>query len=245
MSGLLMFGSKFSGLISAIKLFALPMVFLIAVLYFWLYKSDQITSGLSTEITSASPLQPLNEPGAFKQSVTTLFWIGEEANADNGYISNKRSHWDNEWVSSYGGVDDPRRRKGFSPASFRPKENSFYVALPFADTNENNVFKETAKEIVPDSKGRLTKNRWVEIRLDGKSCFGQWEDVGPFGEDDFAWVFGQATKPRNSNGEKAGLDVSPALAACLGLDGLGKTEWRLVNEGNVPDGPWKDVITER
>jgi hypothetical protein len=245
MSGLLMLGSKFGGLISAIKLMALPMVFSIALLYLWLHKSDHVTSGLSAEITSASPVRSLNEPPAFKQAVTTLFWIGEEANGDNGYISNKRSHWDTEWVSSFGGVDDPRRRKGFSPASFRPKENPFYVALPFADTDENNVFKERAKEIVPDSKGRLTKNRWVEVRRDTKSCFGQWEDVGPFGEDDFAWVFGQAGKPRNNSGERAGLDVSPALAVCLGLDGLGKTEWRLVNEENVPDGPWKEVITER
>jgi hypothetical protein len=245
MPGLLMFDSKFSGIISAIKLMALPLAFSIALLYLWLYNSGSKTSGLSTEMTRASPAQTLNAPPAFKQAVTTLFWIGEEANGDNGYISNRRSHWDVEWVSSFGGVDDPRRRKGFSPASFKPKENPFYLALPFADTYENGAFKEAAKDIIPDSKGRLTKNRWVEVRRDGKSCFGQWEDVGPFGEDDFVWVFGPAARPHNNSGEKAGLDVSPALAACLGLDGLGKTEWRLVNEENVPDGPWKEVITER
>ena len=58
--------------------------------------------------------------------VATVFWIGETG----GGPTNVRSAWDKNWVSSYGGVDDPVRKRGFGSAGFRPLENPFYVALP-------------------------------------------------------------------------------------------------------------------
>jgi hypothetical protein len=77
----------------------------------------------------------------------------------------------------------------------------------------------------------------VEVRYKGKSVYAQWADVGPFGEDDFDWVFGSAAKPRNKEGEKAGLDISPAAAQYLGMSDNDKTEWRFVEENEVPDSP--------
>jgi hypothetical protein len=61
----------------------------------------------------------------------------------------------------------------------------------------------------------------------------------------FDWVFGSALRPKNQFGKKAGLDVSPALATCLHLNGDEMTEWRLVDEEEVPDGPWRWIITQR
>jgi hypothetical protein len=61
--------------------------------------------------------------------VSTVFWIGETGSGP----TNTRSAWDRNWVSSYGGFDDPVRRNGYKPAGFRPLENPFYVALPYCD----------------------------------------------------------------------------------------------------------------
>jgi hypothetical protein len=89
----------------------------------------------------------------------------------------------------------------------------------------------------------LTRNRWIEVRYKGKSCYAQWQDVGPHGEDDFDWVFGSAAKPKNRNGMKAGLDISPAAAQYLGIKDSAHTEWRFVDAADVPDGPWKTIVT--
>lgn len=181
----------------------------------------------------------------FKKTITTVFWVGEGATGDNGFIDNYGSYWDSNWLKHFGGVDSPLHRKGFFPASFTPKQNPFYVALPFAEVDANGNFKEIAKRIpgYGSSKEPLTKNRWVEIRYNGKSCFAQWQDVGPFEENDFEWVFGNAAKPRNQTGLKAGLDISPAAAQYLGIKDSAKTEWRFVEAPAVPDGPWKAIVT--
>jgi hypothetical protein len=180
----------------------------------------------------------------FKSTITTVFWVGEGATPDNGYIQNYSSYWDVHWMKHFGGVDSPVNRKGYLPAAFTPKENPFYVALPFAETDSTGKLKDIVKRIPGyGQQTPLTKNRWVEIRYKGKSCFGQWQDVGPFGEDDFDWVFGSATKPKNQFGEKAGLDVSPAIAGYLGIEGSGRAEWRFVEEKDVSPGPWKSVVT--
>lgn len=182
---------------------------------------------------------------AFKKTMTTIFWVGEGASDDNGYIHNYSSYWDTNWVKHFGGVDSPNRRKGFLPSAFTPKQNPFYVALPFAEVDRDGKLKTIAKKIPGFGKTGepLTKNRWVEIRYKGKSCFAQWQDVGPFGEDDFDWVFGAAKKPSNKQGLKAGLDISPASAQYLGMTDSDKTEWRFVEEKDVPDGPWKTIVT--
>ena len=181
----------------------------------------------------------------FKKTITTVFWVGEGATAENGYIDNFGSYWDASWVKHFGGVDSPANRRGFLPAGFTPKQNPFYVALPFAEIDHDGNLKETAKQIPGYGTARepLTKNRWVEIRYKGKACYAQWQDVGPHEEDDFDWVFGTATKPKNKYGLKAGLDISPAAAQFLGIEDSARTEWRFVDAADVPDGPWKAIVT--
>jgi len=182
---------------------------------------------------------------SFKKTITTVFWVGEDANGENSYIDNYGSYWDPKWMKHFGGLDSPKHRDGYFPAGFKPKQNPFYVALPFAEVDRDGNLKEAAKRIPGFGEGRepLTRNRWVEIRYKGKSCYAQWQDVGPFGEDDFDWVFGDAQKPKNREGLKAGLDISPAAAQYLGVEDSARTEWRFVDEAQVPGGPWKTIVT--
>jgi hypothetical protein len=182
---------------------------------------------------------------SFKRTITTVFWVGEDANGDNAYIDNHGSYWDPHWVKHFGGVDTPRHRNGYFPAQFTPKQNPFYAALPYAESDPDGNLKEDAKRIpgFGETREPLTRNRWLEIRYRGKSCYAQWQDVGPMGENDFDWVFGTAMKPKNKEGLKAGLDISPAAAQYLGVDDSAQTEWRFVDASDVPEGPWKAIVT--
>ncbi len=86
------------------------------------------------------------------------------------------------------------------------------------------------------------KNRWIRIDKNGTAAYAQWEDVGPFGENDAAYVFGDAA-PANAINDHAGLDVSPAVRDYLGLADIDRVDWRFVDEADVPDGPWKTTVT--
>jgi len=178
---------------------------------------------------------------------TTWFYVGEPPTEDNRYISNVSSAWDDIWLWHYGGVDDPSNRAGYYPALFKPRENPFYFALPFNDLDENGQLKEAAKRIPWfnweefEKNGSVLKNRWIKIVKDGKVAYAQWEDVGPFGEDDFDYVFGSSPPSNPVNG--AGLDVSPAVRDYLGLKDVDYVDWQFVDEKDVPPGPWKEVVT--
>ncbi len=200
--------------------------------------------------TPTPPTAPIDTPPPptelqFSHSgvTTTVFWVGEEASADNNNIHNNSSAWVEDWLNAFGGVDNPSARNGYLPTGFTPKENPFYIALPYNDLDENGVRKSTASKCgATSSKYSWCKNSWVAVRCQGKVAYGQWEDAGPNGEDDVNYVFGNAL-PLNQFDTKAGLDVSPAIRDYLSLSGENKCDWTLVNFANVPDGPWKQIIT--
>ena len=179
--------------------------------------------------------------------ITTVFWVGETSDASNGYIPNAQSAWDGQWQAHYGGVDDDSHRNGFYPAAFTPKENPFYFALPYNDLTEKGNRKSSAGNCPNSSVASLAnyswcKNSWLAIKHGSKIVYAQWQDVGPFEEDDTAYVFGKAA-PKNKQGEKAGLDVSPATRDYLGLEDISTCDWAFVSFNQVPDGPWKQIIT--
>jgi len=66
--------------------------------------------------------------------VTTVFWVGEQAGGNNP-VPNYKSCWDANWTSNYGGFDtpEPSSRRNYIPASFTPRQNPFYCALPYND----------------------------------------------------------------------------------------------------------------
>ena len=191
---------------------------------------------------AAPPSSPLH-----RGVTATTFWVGEPGDGDNGHIANSDSTWDERWLEHYGGVDDPRHRRGWLPAVFAPRENPFYVALPYNDLDDNGQVKPSADGI-PWSARRtsdhesIVKNTWVRIEYQGRVVYAQWEDAGPFGEDDFASVFGPAA-PRSTLNDSAGIDVSPAVQGYLGLDGLNQVDWRFVDRDDIPPGPWLHTVT--
>ena len=194
-----------------------------------------------------------------EEIIATVFWVGEEAGEENDFIDNIFSAWMTDWVSAFGGVDTPDERNPqnvFHPAGFTPRENSFYLALPASEFDETGVIL-GAREASPwteepiSSEESLFKNRWVEVMVrtpDGKSvsCFGQWEDTGPGFDLQYEYVFGNAPVD-NDFGLGAGIDLSPALAICLGAEipssWSGEVSWRFADADEVSDGPWRQIIT--
>ncbi len=225
---------------------------IIIVLFFWQARSKIIPP---SPITSPSGNQPKNiasAPGQYpvhKNISATTFWIGESASGNNDFIANDQSAWDENWETHYGGFDDPRSRSGFYPADFTPKENPFYFALPYNDFDSNGDRKKDVSSVIYWAKEgswnenqSMLKNQWIKITKDGKSAYAQWEDVGPFGEDDKNYVFGSSA-PISDQNNNAGLDLSPALETYLNLSGGNRVDWQFVKTQNVPDGPWKNIIT--
>jgi len=183
-----------------------------------------------------------------KNITVTTFWVGEPSSDENGGIANIASVWDDIWMLNYGGVDRPDRRNGYYPADFIPNENPFYVALPYNDFDEHGVKKENITSYIPWAKAddnrslSICKNRWVKIIKGDKVAYAQWEDAGPFGEDDKEYVFGTSL-PKNRYNQGAGIDVSPAVRDYLGLEDIDTVDWQFVDEKDVPDGPWKEIVT--
>jgi hypothetical protein len=180
-----------------------------------------------------------------RRIVTTVFWIGEQPTANNP-VPNDKSSWDVRWVHNYGGYDDPHPsgRRGYIPAKFIPRQNPFYVALPYNDVGRGRTKPEAAKVIpwLEDTFVRpgvsVCKGRWIAIHYRGRIAYAQWEDVGPFRTDHWEYVFGNERPTPNRNGG-AGLDVSPAVRDYLGMQGKDVADWKFVNVAEVPPGPWR------
>lgn len=176
--------------------------------------------------------------------VTTVFWVGESATVNNP-VHNRSSSWDVNWSHSYGGFDDPNptNRRGYVPANFIPRQNPFYVALPYNDVTRGTT-KPESRRIIPWFREAFVKegqsvcrDRWVAIRHGRRVAFAQWSDCGPFRTDHWQYVFGN-DRPRPNLNKGAGLDVSPAVRDYLGLKGIDVTDWKFVDFKDVPPGPW-------
>ena len=178
--------------------------------------------------------------------ITTVFWIGEQPTQNNP-VPNTKSSWDANWMGNYGGYDnpDPSARRDYIPASFVPRQNPFYVALPYNDVTRGR-FKPEAPLVIPWFKQAFTqqgqsvcRGRWLAIRKGNRVCYAQWEDCGPFRTDHFQYVF-QNERPKPNLNKGAGLDVSPAVRDFLGMQSTDVTDWQFVEVRDVPPGPWRN-----
>ncbi len=176
--------------------------------------------------------------------VTTCFWVGEAA-AVNNPVHNYSSSWDVNWTQSFGGFDNPDRaaRRGFIPAAFVPRENPFYVALPYNDVTRGST-KPESRRVIPwfradfEKEGKsVCHNRWVAVRRGTRIAYAQWSDCGPFRTDHWQYVFGNE-RPKPNLNQGAGLDVSPAVRDYLGMGGKDVADWKFVDFKDVPPGPW-------
>ncbi len=188
----------------------------------------------------------------------TVFWVGEPK-GNGSSEDNAISAYDDAWKAHYGGYDDySYRRTGaenYFPRAFTPKENPFYLDLPYDDLNVA-ANRKNRTHVIPWAIGlrdpggsySFMKNRWVRLETAGRVCYGQIEDAGPYVYDDADYVFGAAdARPRSTRANNAGLDVSPALRDCLGFAELNgasdKVIWQFVDATDVPAGPWQIVVT--
>lgn len=206
--------------------------------------------------------------------VSTTFWIGEVFNPSVPDGSQVFSTYDSMWESHYGGCDglttsgtcqtEARTAvNGFFPTSMTPKENPFYLDLPYDDLHDPIAFANRDRDVpwantAPysahhgDTGFSYMKNRWVRIvGPTGQVCFGQNEDAGPSHDKlyhDATYVFGSTdARPFQLYFNNAGMDVSPALNGCLGFSQLnGQNDhvtWQFVEATDVPNGPWTTLVT--
>jgi hypothetical protein len=222
---------------------------------------------------SVTSSQPTHTPDGYPLHtgiIATTFWVGEifDPTASDG--SQVISTYDSEWFAHFGGCDGVvvdgdcatearTAENGYFPTSMTPLENPFYLDLPFDDLNDPAAFARRASVIPwakePGYAGRATdlsfsymKNRWVKVIKDGQTCYGQIQDAGPGQYDDAEYVFGtDDRRPVNAKFNGAGMDVSPALNGCLGFADINgendKVDWQFVDDKDVPDGPWRTVVT--
>ncbi len=176
--------------------------------------------------------------------MATCFWVGEHPTANNP-VPNYKSSWDPQWARNFGGFDDPdsTNRRNYIPKNFTPRQNPFYVALPYNDVTRGNT-KPESRRAIPwfrdafEKEGKsVCKGRWLAIRYRGRIAYAQWEDCGPFRTDHWQYVFGN-DRPRPNLNQGAGLDVSPAVRDFLGMNGKDVCDWKFVDAKEVPGGPW-------
>ena len=204
-------------------------------------KSANLTGTLP--ITSSPHKGPKNIYPWKTNIITTIFWIGEGSTPISS-TTNEASAWDEDWRSSNSGSDSPNDRDGYASGRHAATVNPFYVALPFNDL----AFPDKANRWLPAGWSRPSRNgkqvsackdRWVEIKVEdgtGRTCYAQWEDVGPLRYDHAEYVFGSQ---RPDTYTRAGLDVSPAVAQYLNVNEKNRiTRWRFVDDEDVPPGVW-------
>lgn len=223
----------------------------------WNKKTDKSTDGRKSGmpllfspvagLVPPPPPTPPEPPRQFdwkKNIVTTTFWVGEQPTQNNP-VPNTASSWDKNWTENYGGYDDPDRknRRDLIPAKFTPRQNPFYIALPYNDKAREGHRPE-APRVVPWFKEAYkgpavstVKGRWIAIRKGNKVAYAQWEDAGPFRTDHWQYVFGNE-RPKPNLNKGAGLDVSPAVRDYLGMNDTDVTDWKFVEFKDVPPGPW-------
>lgn len=202
--------------------------------------------------------------------IATTFWVGEVIDSSASDGSQEYSTYDANWMANYGGCDGVMERNAcrterrdasndFFPRKMTPLQNPFYLDLPFDDVHNHDAFAMRGHLVpwagdpryrsrVDDPAFSLMKNRWVQLRKGGRSCYGQIEDAGPAIYDDAAYVFStDDRRPANTRFNGAGLDVSPALNGCLEFSELNgqsdKVDWRFVEDSDVPGGPWTRIVT--
>lgn len=202
--------------------------------------------------------------------VATTFWVGEVFDPAAPDGSQMISTYDDNWYRSYGGCDgrivrgvcSTERRtatNGYFPTAMKPRQNPFYLDLPYDDLNDRAGFRHRGKNIpwakdkayrkyIRDDRVSLMKDRWVRINRKGRVCYGQVQDAGPGKYHNAKYVFGKKnSRPANQRYNRAGMDVSPALNGCLRFSSLnGSTDrvsWRFVEAKDVPNGPWKRIVT--
>jgi hypothetical protein len=104
--------------------------------------------------------------GAYKWKtdiITTVFWAGESASANNP-VHNVSSSWDLNWAYSFGGFDNPAQEARFAngqeyrPKSFIPSRTPFTAPLPYNDVTRGTT-KPESRTVIPMVSHRFRERR--------------------------------------------------------------------------------------
>lgn len=202
--------------------------------------------GIGAAIAVAAWVLLHNGPVRHEHVPATTYAVGQE---DSG-TPRTSSVWDPKWQQHFGGVDTPGKRQHQDdwPAAFKPKENPYYVVLPYDELTKSGAVKKSAKQIPwydskrpPTKAYSILKNRWVAVKFGGRTVYVQWEDVGPNQSDDASYVFGDKP-PKNKT---AGIGLSPAAMLYLAAKNGDGVDWWFVDANDVPAGPWQTIVTSR
>jgi len=253
--------------------------FTLVLIIIHINKGKSISNMTNTSVIISPTFSPISGSDSrypwHTNIVATTFWVGEIFDPDVPDGSQTISTYDDRWLEHYGGCDgvtidnscETEVRtpdNNYFPTQIIPKENPFYLDIPYDDIHDPIGFSMREK-VIPwstdepyrlfqgDSTFSYMKNRWVEIYnpLTNKTCFGQIEDAGPSSGNEYhdaEYVFGSKdSRPKNMLFNNAGMDVSPALNACLGFTSLNgnddRINWRFVEYNDVPGGAWKILVT--
>lgn len=205
---------------------------------------DNVIGKVQPEVVTRTGNTGFNRFPWKRNIVTTIFWVGERPTANNP-TPNHKSSWDQNWAANFGGLDnpDPNARRNFIPKNLVPRQNPFYIALPYNDVTRGTT-KPESRKVIPWFRqafvrpgSSVLKGRWIAVRHGSRIAYAQWEDCGPFRTDHWQYVFGNE-RPRPNLNKGAGLDVSPAVRDYLGLNGTDVCDWKFVEARDVPPGPW-------
>ena len=122
------------------------------------------------------------------------------------------------------------------------RKTNAYSAVYWSDEKTKNEWGDSIS---------MCKNRWIKIKVSGSSkvCYAQWEDAGPYYYNDINYVFGNGRPSNTTDAPYAGIDLAPSVCLYLNqqLEDWGapnfEVDWNFVAESEVPDGPWKKVVT--
>ena len=182
---------------------------------------------------------------------TTIFWIGEPASADNGFIANDDSAWDECWKERYGGIDDPVNRNGFFPAGFTPHDNPFYVALPYNDLDSNGDRRWNLASVVPWAKiatlpvtDSAVKNRWVKIIAGDADLLRAMGGRRPVQRERLALrVRTGAGRAIPSTAAPVSMSRPPCVTACRSPTASPRPTGASSRRPRCPHGPWTTIVT--
>ena len=210
--------------------------------------SDPFQVATKAKVVDEEPEPWDSRRGLWRRGITaTVFWVGEQPTPRNP-TPNDASSWDPKWQENFGGVDRPGNRVGFLPQGFVPKQSPFYIALPYNDLAAQGGHQPEASKVIPwfwkvhqGPTKSVCQGKWLAIHREGRICYAQWRDAGPYTTDDWRYVF-QGSRPRANPNGNAGIDLSPAVRDYIQLGGNYKVDWKFVEDFEVPDGPWKNWL---
>lgn len=135
---------------------------------------------------------------------------------------------------------------GGSPVAQVPGRNYGITATYFGGSSDPNTSAYDGHLITDSEMGVALPYRFkgtrpkVRVFKGGKSVDCSIVDVGPWNINDPYWETGarpQAESGRDNTGRqtnKAGIDLTPAAAKAIGLNGKGLVDWEFVGNTNVP-----------